>query len=49
MIRFIRLAAALALVPLLALAQGAQDYPSRSVTLVVPYSAGGTRSGIIAL
>jgi len=41
MIRFLRLAAALAFFPLLALAQGAQDYPSRAVTLVVPYSAGG--------
>ena len=41
MIRFLRLAAALAFVPLLALAQGASDYPSRSVTLVVPYSPGG--------
>jgi len=41
MIRFLRLAAALACFPLLTLAQGAQDYPSKSVTLVVPYSAGG--------
>jgi tripartite-type tricarboxylate transporter receptor subunit TctC len=41
MTRFLRLAAALAFVPLLALAQGASDYPSRSVTLVVPYSPGG--------
>jgi tripartite-type tricarboxylate transporter receptor subunit TctC len=41
MIRFLRLAAALAMVPLLALAQGASDYPSRTVTLVVPYSPGG--------
>jgi tripartite-type tricarboxylate transporter receptor subunit TctC len=39
--RFLRLAAALAFVPVLALAQGASDYPSRSVTLVVPYSPGG--------
>ena len=41
MIRFFRLAAALASVPLVALAQGASDFPSRGVTLVVPYSAGG--------
>ena len=41
MIRFLRLAAALACFPLLTLAQGATDFPSRSVTLVVPYSAGG--------
>jgi tripartite-type tricarboxylate transporter receptor subunit TctC len=41
MIRFLRLAAALAMAPLLALAQGASDYPSRTVTLVVPYSPGG--------
>lgn len=41
MVRFFRLAAALALAPLLALAEGAPDYPSRTVTIVVPYSPGG--------
>ena len=39
--RIVRAAAALAAVLLIASGAGAQDYPSRPITLVVPYSAGG--------
>ena len=39
---FLSLAASTAVLPVLSSAAGAQDYPSRPLTLVVPYAAGGS-------
>src|SRR6185436_16746082 len=39
---FLSLAASTAVLPVLSSAVAAQDYPSRPLTLVVPYAAGGS-------